>query len=292
MDDDLRAIAALVRRQIKCLAWAPGRSADWDGFARDFLPEASLIQSPRPIQPRSVSEFVTRQQGLARGPLSSYGQRLLGLQASVFGNVAVARVACEMSDNGAVVACNVAAVLLVKDADAWKIAGQAWDRASAEHPVPADLVSGEGQRATQSDEEDTRAIEALILRQFRSLTWAPDRAGDWDGFARDFLPGAVMFPSARPLRPQTVPTFVARMQDLARGVLQTFDERLLGSEIRTFGNVAIARAACEMTENGTTVSTNVEALLLIKDGAWRIAAQAWDRASKERPVPGELAGNR
>ncbi len=142
MDDqaDTRAIEALIARQFKSLNWAPGRDADWEGFARDFLEVASLIQSPRPIQPRTVAQFVTRQQGLARGALQSYGQRRLGTQIRVFGNVAVALAAGEMAENGVTVARNVAALLLIKDAGEWKIAAQAWDRANAERPVPADLA--------------------------------------------------------------------------------------------------------------------------------------------------------
>lgn len=139
-DQDIRAIEALIRRQAECLAWAPGRAGDWDGFARDFLPGATLIQSPRPVEPRTVPQFVARQRGLADGPLPAYGQRVLGTDIRVFGNVAVALAAGEMKENGAVVACNVAALLLVKDDGAWKIAAQAWDRARAERPVPRNLA--------------------------------------------------------------------------------------------------------------------------------------------------------
>jgi len=141
--NDVRASEALIARQFASLAWAPGRAADWDGFARDFLAGAALVQSPRPAQPRTVQQFVERQQGLARGSLRSYGQRLLGTQVRVFGNIAVALAAGEMEENGAIIARNVAALVLVKDGEDWKIAGQAWDRASADRPVPADLAAAE-----------------------------------------------------------------------------------------------------------------------------------------------------
>lgn len=65
--------------------------------------------------------------------------------------------------------------------------------------------------------EDVRAIKAIIDRQFRSLEWSKDRDGDWATFARDFLPDAVLYPSARPLRRQTVEGFLERMQGLAHG---------------------------------------------------------------------------
>ena len=143
MEDDVRAIEALIARQFASLAWAPGREGDWEGFARAFLPGALLIQSPRPIQPRTVAEFLARQQGLAHGPVQAYGQRLLGTQVSVFGNVAVALAGGEMAANGATTARNVATLLLVKDGGEWKIAAQAWDRASPERPVPAELAGAE-----------------------------------------------------------------------------------------------------------------------------------------------------
>jgi hypothetical protein len=63
---------------------------------------------------------------------------------------------------------------------------------------------------------------------------------------------------------------------------------VLGTHVGVFGNVAVALAACENTENGSTVTRNVEALLLVKDGTWKIAAQAWDKADAARPVPAEL----
>jgi hypothetical protein len=41
------------------------------------------------------------------------------------------------------------------------------------------------------------------------------------------------------------------------------------------------------------VNRSVEALLLIKDdGRWRIVSQAWDTASKAKPIPKDLIGGR
>jgi hypothetical protein len=60
---------------------------------------------------------------------------------------------------------------------------------------------------------------------------------------------------------------------------------MLGAEIKVFGNVAVAMAACE----NTTITRNVEALLLVKeDGAWKIVSQAWDTESETNPVPAHL----
>ena len=145
----------------------------------------------------------------------------------------------------------------------------------------------------QTDEhrDDVRAIEALVARQFASLTWAPGTSADWDAFAADFFPDASLYPAARPAKRQTIEAFVLRMKGLAGTKLRSFHEAVLGTEIRVFGNVAVAVAACQLTENGSQVNRGVEMLLLVKDeGAWRIVSQAWDAESPSKRIPAHLVG--
>lgn len=138
---------------------------------------------------------------------------------------------------------------------------------------------------TKDQADDVTAIRDVIARQFASLSWNSERAGDWSGFARDFLPGATLLPALRPVAPRSVAEFVARMQALSAGALQSLEEQLLGVEVIAFGNVAVAAAACKMVENGQEAGESVEMLLLVKDeGQWRIAAQAWDKASDTNPA--------
>ena len=55
--------------------------------------------------------------------------------------------------------------------------------------------------------------------------------------------------------------------------------------------VLISRSWYEMTKIDAEVSRGVEMLLLVKtDGAWRIAAQAWDAEGPLKPIPPHLAG--
>ena len=139
--------------------------------------------------------------------------------------------------------------------------------------------------------DDVRAIERLIARQFGSLTWTPETSANWDAFAADFFSEASLYPAARPAQHQTVEAFVERMKGLAGTKLRSFHETVLGTEVRVFGNVAVALAACEMTENDGQVSRGVEMLLLIKnEGVWRIVSQAWDTESPSKPIPGDLVG--
>ena len=81
------------------------------------------------------------------------------------------------------------------------------------------------------------------------------------------------------------------MKPLEGTKLRSFAEAVLGTEIRVFGNVAVALAACEMTENGADVQRGVEMLLLIRNaGAWQIVAQAWDTERPSQPIPMQLLG--
>lgn len=135
------------------------------------------------------------------------------------------------------------------------------------------------------------AIKRVIGKQFGSLSWSREKDADWNGFADTFLPGASLFPAARPVKLQTVDDFTGRMRRLrVEGKLGTFEETLLGCEVRVFGNVAVAFAACEMLENGSTVTRDVSATILVRDnGSWRIAAQAWDVENESHKIPANLA---
>ena len=142
---------------------------------------------------------------------------------------------------------------------------------------------------TGSHQDDVQAIEAIIARQFACLTWTRGKPADWNAFAADFLPGATLYPAARPTTSQTVEGFIERMKNLAETKLRSFKEVALGSRIEVFGNVAVAVAACEMTENDAQVERGVEMLLLVKDQVlWRIVSQAWDKAGPSSPIPAHL----
>ena len=136
---------------------------------------------------------------------------------------------------------------------------------------------------------DERAIRELIERQFRSLSWSPESDAGWAEFAGDFMPAAPLYAAARPARSQTVDEFTSRMKQLAASTLPSLEETLRGYKISVFGNVAIALSVCELNENNAKTSRNVEAMLLIRDdGQWRIAAQAWDTETDDRPIPEDL----
>ena len=139
------------------------------------------------------------------------------------------------------------------------------------------------------DANDVAAIEALIRRQFFSLDWRPGKSADWDSFTADFFPDALLYPASRPAKRQTVQEFVERMKGLSGTKLESFHEVVLGNEIRVFGNVAVALAACEMTENDAQVNRGVEMMLFVKsDGEWRIVAQAWDTEDGGKAIPATL----
>ncbi|MER8568615.1 nuclear transport factor 2 family protein [Mesorhizobium sp. M0924] len=138
-------------------------------------------------------------------------------------------------------------------------------------------------------ESDCNAIRALISRQFASISWKAAGEPDWEKFRSDFFPDAQMFPSSRPARPQSIPAFIKRMSSLAGSDLLSLDERVLGSKIQVFGNVAVAVIACENVENEINLERVVEMMLLVKDqGNWKIAAQAWDKAGEDTSLPTDI----
>ena len=149
-------------------------------------------------------------------------------------------------------------------------------------------------QVTASESDEVATIRALVSAQFRSVTWTRERDSDWTAFARGFAPGATLFPSARPVSPQTVEQFVERMKRLrAEGRLVSFEETPLGCTVNVFGNVAVAFAGCEMLENGATVTRDVSAIVLVRDGgSWRIVTQAWDIETASQRIPPGLAAPR
>ncbi len=142
---------------------------------------------------------------------------------------------------------------------------------------------------SDESEADVAAIREVIARQFANISWSQEQQPDWAAFEADFLPGAVLCPASRPVRPKSVEVFVERMKGVAADKVESLRETLLGAEIRVFGNVAIAMATCGMVENGGDPQRGVEAILLVReDGLWRIAAQAWDMERPGLTVPTTL----
>jgi hypothetical protein len=142
---------------------------------------------------------------------------------------------------------------------------------------------------TDNSDSDESQIRALIGAHFDALKWSPDSNPDWKTFSTDFLPEARLFPSARPVQARSLDAFMERMNRVAHGSLQDFEERTLGMTIQRFGNVAVVMAASEMLENKEELNHDVSGYILVKsEGHWRIAAHAWDKASEDNPVPEQL----
>ncbi|MBN9216996.1 MAG: hypothetical protein J0I79_03485 [Mesorhizobium sp.] len=143
---DSAAIRAIIARQFASLSWGEGRAPGWDDFAGDFLDGAGLFPAARPARSINVADFVERMRGLSRTSLLSLEETVLGADIRVFGNIAIAAVAAEMTENGAETNRSVEMLLLVKSEGRWKIAAQAWDKASEANPLPDALVSGAASR--------------------------------------------------------------------------------------------------------------------------------------------------
>ena len=136
---DENAIRALIGAHFQGLKWTPTTGADWATFESDFLPDASLFPAARPVQAKTLDDFIERMNGVAQGSLRSFEECTLGTQVLVFGNVAVVLAASELVENGTDVNHDVSGYLLVKDEGEWRIGAHAWDHASEQMPVPEHL---------------------------------------------------------------------------------------------------------------------------------------------------------
>lgn len=136
---DTRAIRTLIAAHFQGLRWAPGTSPDWEAFASDFLPDASLFPAARPARRQTLDAFIARMNGVAQGTLRSFEESTLGMQVLVFGSVAVVLAASRMLENGTEVNHDVSGYLLVKSDGTWRIAAHAWDHATEQNPVPESL---------------------------------------------------------------------------------------------------------------------------------------------------------
>ncbi|ACP22891.1 conserved hypothetical protein (plasmid) [Sinorhizobium fredii NGR234] len=143
-DKDVQAIRSLVARQFNSISWREGETPDWAAFERDFLPDAALYASARPLRSQTTGQFIERMSGLVGKTLHSFEETVLGSRIHVFGNVAVAVIACENVENGMETNRNVEMMLLVKDEGVWRIAAQAWDRQDAANPVTSQVWEPEG----------------------------------------------------------------------------------------------------------------------------------------------------
>jgi hypothetical protein len=142
---------------------------------------------------------------------------------------------------------------------------------------------------TVPEDADVSAIKQVMSQEL-SLSWSRDKNANWEAFEGTFLRGAALFPAARPVKAQTLDQFIDRMNRLrAEGKLGSFEVTPLGCDVRVFGNVAVALAACEMLENESVVNREINATILVREnGIWRIAAQAWDIETGAHKIPDDL----
>jgi hypothetical protein len=138
---DVRAIQELIHRQFASMTWKAGYSPDLAKFKADFLADADLYPSARPLSVLTLEQFGSRMSELARTSLASFHERIVAANVHVFGGVAVATVACENTENETEVNRNVEMMLLVKENGHWKIAAQAWDRETPSCQIPATLLA-------------------------------------------------------------------------------------------------------------------------------------------------------
>jgi hypothetical protein len=136
---DESQIRALIGAHFDALKWSPGSNPDWNTFSTDFLLDAQLFPAARPVQAKSLVEFIERMNRVAQGSLHDFEERTLDMTNQRFGNVAVVMAASELLENKEEVSHDVSGYLLVKSEGRWRIAAHGWDKASDDNPVPEQL---------------------------------------------------------------------------------------------------------------------------------------------------------
>jgi len=133
-------------------------------------------------------------------------------------------------------------------------------------------------------------ITALVEKMLGDISWTPEKAPDFDGFARPIHPAATLVPAARPIAPTDIATFLPRMRDQhSGGAMRFFEESPLGTIVHVFGNIAVALGGYQMVVDRGEPRFGVNAFLLVHDGEWRITGMAWDMAGENKSLPDELA---
>ena len=143
-EEDAREIRALINRQVASLSWNDVRRVNWPLFESDFLPAAILFPPARPVTPQSIATFVQRMKLLIEGTVKSFNEEVLDTTVNVFGHIAVATVACAVTENSKDMGRIVEMILLVKENDVWRIAAQAWEKSTPSRAPPG-LI---GEKAT------------------------------------------------------------------------------------------------------------------------------------------------
>jgi hypothetical protein len=133
-------ITDLIAKHFEPMQWDKNTAPDWDRFRLDFHPDALLCGAARPMQIRSLDDFIERMETVARTNLESFEEHTRGLKIMCFGNVAVVLAMSELLENGSEVNRDVSGYLLAKTDGKWLIIGHAWDQASEGNPVPGDLL--------------------------------------------------------------------------------------------------------------------------------------------------------
>lgn len=138
MTDD-EEIRELIGDHFEPMRWDQESAPDWDRFRADFLEGAILWGAARPVQARTLEEFIDRMETVARRNLHSFEEHTRGIKIMRFGNIAVVLAMSELTENGTEQNHDISGYLVVKSEGRWSIAAHAWDQASEDAPVPDDL---------------------------------------------------------------------------------------------------------------------------------------------------------
>ncbi|MGL4490615.1 MAG: nuclear transport factor 2 family protein [Rhizobiaceae bacterium] len=132
---DIQAIKSLIEKQFASASWNAYKQADWHAFKSVFHPDASLFSADQLNAAQTAQDFAGRLESQSKTTRRTFQETAVKTDVFVSGNIASAIVDCENIANGHEIHRTIEMLLLVKDADGWKIVSQAWDKARPVEPV-------------------------------------------------------------------------------------------------------------------------------------------------------------
>ena len=139
---DLAGIDRAITGVYQVISGPPGQKRDFDRMRSLFAPNATLKAiGPKGLRGGSLEDYIGRNAAILER--EGFTERELGRRVEVWGGLATAWSAYDgRTANGSFHERGINSFQLVKIDGKWVVASILWQEATAENPLPADLIKG------------------------------------------------------------------------------------------------------------------------------------------------------
>ena len=139
---DLAGIDRAITGVYQVISGPPGQKRDFDRMRSLFAPNATLKAiGPKGLRGGSLEDYIGRNAAILEK--EGFTERELGRRVEVWGGLATAWSAYDgRTANGSFHERGINSFQLVKIDGNWVVASILWQEATAENPLPADLIKG------------------------------------------------------------------------------------------------------------------------------------------------------